>query len=174
MGAVIYTIELWKAAFGKTSAKLMVSDIRQHGYIIYVDGHPVCAAVALRALDVMDSEGLIAKCAERGRVFLSTLKSKLEELHVVQQVRGTGVMLGVDLVSDIATDVEQKVLLEHEVALRASSLSAAQSTVRHDRRAVCTRRRCTGEGLASWATLAESAINKSRQHSKKGSGVRLG
>lgn len=40
---------------------------------------------------------------------------------MVQQVRGTGVMLGVDLISDIATDIEQKVLLEYGVMLRAST-----------------------------------------------------
>jgi hypothetical protein len=40
---------------------------------------------------------------------------------VVQQVRGTGVMLGINLISAIATDIEQKVLLEYWVALWAST-----------------------------------------------------
>lgn len=67
----------------------MASDVWQHDYTW--SGHPVCAAVALRAPDLIDSESLITKCAERGRVFLDILKNKLEGLHVVQQVRGTGV-----------------------------------------------------------------------------------
>jgi adenosylmethionine-8-amino-7-oxononanoate aminotransferase len=106
MGAVIYMNEIWRTAFNKTSTKLMISDVWQHDYTW--SGHPVCAAVALRSLNLIEQENLIKLCAERGRVFLQLLKSKLEGLHVVQQVRGTGIMLGVDLVSGIATDIEQK------------------------------------------------------------------
>jgi adenosylmethionine-8-amino-7-oxononanoate aminotransferase len=165
MGAVIYTNELWQTAFNSTSTKLMVSDVWQHDYTW--SGHPVCAAVALRALDLIDEEGLIARCVERRRVFLNILKNKLEGLHVVQQVRGTGVMLGVDLISDIATDVEQKVLLEYGVVLRASTnkhcLLLTPSYVMTDEqfeRVADALRKV----LSSMATLAESAISKSRQH----------
>jgi adenosylmethionine-8-amino-7-oxononanoate aminotransferase len=35
----------------------MLSDVWQHDYTW--SGHPVCAAVALRALDIIDSETLI-------------------------------------------------------------------------------------------------------------------
>jgi len=165
MGAVIYTNDLWRTAFGKTSTKLMLSDVWQHDYTW--SGHPVCAAVALRALDLIEREGLIAKCAERGRVFFDVLKRKLDGLHVVQQVRGTGVMLGVDLISDIATDVEQKVLLEYGVVLRASTNKHCllltppyvMTDEQFERVAESLRK-----VLSSWATLAESAISKSRQH----------
>jgi adenosylmethionine-8-amino-7-oxononanoate aminotransferase len=165
MGAVIYTNELWQTAFNSTSTKLMVSDVWQHDYTW--SGHPVCAAVALRALDLIDEEGLITKCAERGRVFLNILKNKLEGLHVVQQVRGTGVMLGVDLISDIATDIEQKVLLEYGVVLRASTNKHCllltppyvMTDEQFERVADALRK-----VLSSMATLAESAISKSRQH----------
>ncbi|KAF4414673.1 acetylornithine aminotransferase [Fusarium acutatum] len=165
MGAVIYTNELWQTAFNSTSTKMMVSDVWQHDYTW--SGHPVCAAVALRALDLIDSEGLITKCAERGRVFLDILKSKLEGLHVVQQVRGTGVMLGIDLISDIATDIEQKVLLEYGVVLRASTNKHCllltppyvMTDEQFERVADALRK-----VLSSMATLAESAVSKSRQH----------
>jgi adenosylmethionine-8-amino-7-oxononanoate aminotransferase len=165
MGAVIYTNDVWKTAFGKASTTLQMSDVWQHDYTW--SGHPVCAAVALRALDLIDGEGLIAKCAERGRVFLDVLKRKLEGLHVVQQVRGTGVMLGVDLISDIATDVEQKVMLEYGVVLRASTNKHCllltppyvMTDEQFERVAESLRK-----VLSSWATLAESAISKSRQY----------
>jgi adenosylmethionine-8-amino-7-oxononanoate aminotransferase len=165
MGAVIYTNELWQTAFNSTSTKLMVSDVWQHDYTW--SGHPVCAAVALRALDLIDEEGLITRCAERRRVFLNILKNKLEGLHVVQQVRGTGVMLGVDLISDIATDVEQKVLLEYGIVLQASTNKHCllltppyvMTDEQFERVADALRK-----VLSSMATLAESAISKSRQH----------
>lgn len=86
----------------------MVLDVWQHDYTW--SGQPVCAAVALEALDIIDKKNLLKMRAERGRTSLSILRSKLENLHVVKQVRSTGVMLGIDLTSDIATGIKQKVL----------------------------------------------------------------
>jgi adenosylmethionine-8-amino-7-oxononanoate aminotransferase len=165
MGAVVFRNAIWRTAFENLSTKFMVSDVWQHDYTW--SGHPVCAAVALRALDIVESEGLITKCAERGRVFLDILKRKLEGLHVVQQVRGTGVMLGVDLISDIATDIEQKVLLEYGVVLRASTNKHCllltppyvMTDDQFERVAEALR-----SVLSSSATMLESAVSKSRQH----------
>src|SRR4051812_13182865 len=165
MGAVIYTDHIWRTAFNKTSTRLMLSDVWQHDYTW--SGHPVCAAVALRTLDIIESENLIEKCAARGRHFLDILKRELEGLHVVQQVRGTGVMLGVDLISDIATDIEQKVLLEYGIVLRASTnkhcllLTPPYAMTDEQFKKVAESLR---KVLSSFATLAESAISKSRQH----------
>jgi adenosylmethionine-8-amino-7-oxononanoate aminotransferase len=137
----------------------------QHDYTW--SGHPVCSAVALRALDIIESENLIELCAKRGREFLDILKSEVEGLHVVQQVRGTGVMIGVDLISDIATDIEQKVLLEYGIVLRASTnkhcllLTPPYAMTDEQFKKVAESLR---KVLSSFATLAESAISKSRQH----------
>ncbi|KAF2197647.1 PLP-dependent transferase [Delitschia confertaspora ATCC 74209] len=165
MGAVIYTNDIWKTAFNNPSTKLMMSDVWQHDYTW--SGHPVCAVVALKNLDRIENEGLIMKCAGRGRTFLEVLKKKLEGLHVVQQVRGTGVMLGVDLISVIATDIEQKVLLEYGVILRANTnkhcLLLTPPYVMTDEQFERVAD-ALYKVLSSWATLAESAISKSRQH----------
>lgn len=72
----------------------MLSDVSQHDYTW--SRHPVCSAVALRALDIIDME-------------------------MVQQVRGTGIMIEIDVISDIATNMEQKVLLGYGIVLRAST-----------------------------------------------------
>lgn len=119
LGAIIYTNELWHTAFNNISTKLMMSDVGQHDYTW--SGHPVCAAVALKIIETIDKESLITKCPERGAQFLKMLQEKLANLHVVRQVRGTGVMLGIDLISDIVTDIEQKVLQEYNIVLRAST-----------------------------------------------------
>jgi adenosylmethionine-8-amino-7-oxononanoate aminotransferase len=164
-GAVIYRNDIWKTAFNNPSTKLMLSDVWQHDYTW--SGHPVCSAVALRALDIIENENLIELCAKRGQEFLKILKSELEGLHVVQQVRGTGAMIGVDLISDIATDIEQKVLLEYGVVLRASTnkhcllLTPPYAMTEEQFRQVAESLR---KVLSSFATLAESAMSKSRQH----------
>lgn len=82
MGAVIYTDKVWQTAMNSTSTKMMVSDIWQHDYTW--SGHPTCAAVACKMLDIIEREGLIEKSAERGAVFLKILKEKLSGLHLVK------------------------------------------------------------------------------------------
>jgi putrescine---pyruvate transaminase len=62
-------------------------------------GHPVCCAVALRTLDVLEREHLVARAAERGRYMLARLRT-LEDLPCVGEVRGLGLMAAIELVAD--------------------------------------------------------------------------
>ncbi|KAJ9412739.1 hypothetical protein FOXG_22245 [Fusarium oxysporum f. sp. lycopersici 4287] len=76
-------------------------------------------------------------------------------------------MLGIDLISDIATDIEQKVLLEYGLVLWVSTNKHymlltppyAMTDEQFERVADALRK-----VLSSMATLAESAISKSRQY----------
>jgi adenosylmethionine-8-amino-7-oxononanoate aminotransferase len=65
-------------------------------------GHPTCCAVALRNLDIMEDEQLAQRAATMGARLLDGLKT-LEDLPVVGDVRGLGMMCGVELVEDKAT-----------------------------------------------------------------------
>jgi 4-aminobutyrate--pyruvate transaminase len=71
-----------------------------HGYTY--GGHPVCAAVACEALRIYQSEGLVEQAAEKGRVLEQGLRS-LESHPYVGDVRGIGLMWGVEIVKDKAT-----------------------------------------------------------------------
>ncbi len=62
-------------------------------------GHPVCCAVGLRNLEIIESEGLVERAASMGRRLLAGLE-QLRDLPVVGDVRGLGMMCGVELVSD--------------------------------------------------------------------------
>jgi putrescine---pyruvate transaminase len=62
-------------------------------------GHPVCCAVGLRNVELIDSEGLIERAAVMGRRLLTGLEG-LRDLSVVGDVRGLGMMCGVELVTD--------------------------------------------------------------------------
>lgn len=119
MGAVIYRDNIWKTAMNSMSTKMMVSDIWQHDYTW--SGHPTCCAVALKVMDILERDNLIDQAAIRGKRFLEILKDKLQGLKLVKDVRGSGVMLGIDLTSDIASDCEMRMLLEKKIVLRASS-----------------------------------------------------
>ena len=62
-------------------------------------GHPVCCAVGLCNVEIIESEGLVARAAEMGRRLLAGLE-ELRDLPVVGDVRGLGMMCGVELVTD--------------------------------------------------------------------------
>jgi putrescine---pyruvate transaminase len=62
-------------------------------------GHPVCCAVGLRNVEIIESEGLVERAAVMGRRLLAGLEG-LRDLPVVGDVRGLGMMCGVELVAD--------------------------------------------------------------------------
>jgi adenosylmethionine-8-amino-7-oxononanoate aminotransferase len=62
-------------------------------------GHPVCCAVGLRNVEIIETEGLVERAAVMGRRLLAGLEG-LRDLPVVGDVRGLGLMCGVELVND--------------------------------------------------------------------------
>jgi adenosylmethionine-8-amino-7-oxononanoate aminotransferase len=65
-------------------------------------GHPVCCAVGLRNVEIIESEGLVERAGVMGRRLLGGLE-ELRDLPVVGDVRGLGMMCGVELVTDRST-----------------------------------------------------------------------
>ncbi len=65
-------------------------------------GHPVCCAVGLRNVEILDKEGLVERAAAMGQRLLSGLES-LRKLPAVGDVRGLGMMCGVELVENRET-----------------------------------------------------------------------
>jgi putrescine---pyruvate transaminase len=66
-------------------------------------GHPVCCAVGLANVGIIEREGLVERAAEIGPKFIETLRKNLEPLPNVGQVRGLGLMAAVELVDPNAT-----------------------------------------------------------------------
>jgi adenosylmethionine-8-amino-7-oxononanoate aminotransferase len=60
-------------------------------------GHPACCAVGLRNVEIMEQENLIERAAVNGRRLLAGLET-LRDLPNVGDVRGLGMMCGVELV----------------------------------------------------------------------------
>jgi putrescine---pyruvate transaminase len=65
-------------------------------------GHPTCCAVALKNIEIIEQEGLVARAEVLGRRLLSGLETLLELDHV-GNVRGKGMMAAVELVADTGT-----------------------------------------------------------------------
>ena len=65
-------------------------------------GHPTCCAVGLRNLEIIEREGLVERAATMGARLLAGLQT-LRDLPRVGDVRGLGLMCGIELVDDKAT-----------------------------------------------------------------------
>ncbi|WP_026641250.1 aspartate aminotransferase family protein [Bordetella petrii] len=71
-----------------------------HGYT--ASGHPVATAVALENLNIIDERGLIEHAAEVGELMQQELRA-LAGHPLVGEVRGLGLIAGVELVADKAS-----------------------------------------------------------------------
>ncbi|MDJ1463568.1 aspartate aminotransferase family protein [Nitratireductor sp. GZWM139] len=63
-------------------------------------GNPVCAAAGLAVLDTIERENLVANAASVGDTMLTALRDLQERHELIGNVRGHGLALGVELVSD--------------------------------------------------------------------------
>jgi len=84
MGAVAYTAcvqeRLYPGAHGSTFG-----------------GNPLASAAGLAALETYQTEGLIARAATLGEIFLHRLHAELADVALVRDIRGIGLMLAVEL-----------------------------------------------------------------------------
>ena len=62
--------------------------------------NPVTARAALTTLEIIEEEGLVARSAELGAYALQRLSDFSQSSSIVGDVRGRGLMLGVEIVSD--------------------------------------------------------------------------
>ena len=68
--------------------------------------HPVGCAVALAMLDLIKKEDFPTQAREKGARLLKNLKKALEDHPNVGDVRGLGMMCGIEIVKDKATGEE--------------------------------------------------------------------
>lgn len=95
--------------------------------------HPVGCAVALRTLQIIDEENLVAEAARKGAVLLDVLRSRLGEHPCVGEVRGKGLMCAVEYVKD--RDTKEPFAPDQQVGARVHAEAAARglfSRVRGD------------------------------------------
>ena len=96
-------------------------------------GNPVCCAAALATLDLVESE-LMANAARIGPLLLDGVRALQKKHDVIGDVRGIGLMIGIEFVEDRATKspAEDLVARLQEAAFRKGLLllSCGRSTIR--------------------------------------------
>jgi len=96
-------------------------------------GNPVCCAAALATLDLVSSE-YCANAAKMGEYFIGRLRELQKKYACIGEVRGKGLMLGMELVEDRTTKVPATKLTEQFIRQAYLNglllLSCGQSTIR--------------------------------------------
>ena len=122
IGAAIATEEVASAfAGGPTSQN------RQLNHTLTFSGHPVAAAAALKNIEVIESDDLVANSAETGKYLLESAQELKEKHPVIGDVRGLGLYVAVDLVKDRET--KEQFGQEDDVGARIGDKMAARSMI---------------------------------------------
>lgn len=82
-------------------------------------GNPLACATALAVIDVVESEGLAAMAASKGARAMQRLKEAAQDIPAIRDVRGMGLMLGVELAfegKDVVTAMREKGVLSNVTA----------------------------------------------------------
>lgn len=72
-----------------------------HGFTY--SGHPVGSAVAMANIDIIERENLVERCAVNGSYMLERLRETIQDHPYVGDIRGVGLMIGIELVVDKKT-----------------------------------------------------------------------
>jgi 4-aminobutyrate aminotransferase len=105
-----------------TTARAEIADSFQPGeHLSTFGGNPVSCAAALANIDVLLGEDLPGQAATKGNQVMAQLREMANEHELIGDVRGLGLMIGVELVTDRARKTPAK---QQAGAIRAFSREA--------------------------------------------------
>jgi taurine-pyruvate aminotransferase len=96
IAATVVKNSVFDSFYGDAAGNRQVAQVNTYG------GHPVASAVALRNIEIMEAERLADRAGEMGTYLLDGLRG-LMDLKIVGDVRGKGLLIGVELVKDRET-----------------------------------------------------------------------
>ena len=110
ISASVISEKIW-AVLEETAPKMAAFG---HGFTY--SAHPTCAAAALANLDILERENLVANAARAGAALKERLNEDLGEHPLVGDIRGEGLMIGIELVADRQS--RAMIELAHKAAIR--------------------------------------------------------
>lgn len=87
---------------GATVARAALMDWKPGAHASTFGGNPVCIAAALKTIELLE-EGLVQNSAQVGSYLKEGLQKLMEKYECIGDVRGFGLMLGVEFVEDRST-----------------------------------------------------------------------
>ncbi|MBM3676091.1 MAG: aminotransferase class III-fold pyridoxal phosphate-dependent enzyme [Actinobacteria bacterium] len=97
LGASVVAEHVWQTIATQLPDQMPIS----HGFTY--SGHPTCCAAALANLDIIEREDLAGNAADVGGYLVERLREVLADNETVGDIRGVGLMIGIELVADRAT-----------------------------------------------------------------------
>ncbi len=98
LSAVVLSDKVWSVLSADTEGLAAFGG--GHGFTY--SGHPVAAAAALANLDILEGEDLVGNAARMGAYFRARLDDAYADHPLVGQIRGAGLFLSLELVTDRA------------------------------------------------------------------------
>jgi taurine-pyruvate aminotransferase len=102
IAATVVKNHVFESFLGEVAEARQVMQVNTYG------GHPAAAAVAVRNIEIMLEEKLPERAASMGEYLMAGLKDRLFRHGIVGDIRGKGLLIGIELV----TDRESKTQLE--------------------------------------------------------------
>jgi adenosylmethionine-8-amino-7-oxononanoate aminotransferase len=96
IAATVVKNSVFDSFYGDPAENRQVAQVNTYG------GHPVAAAVAVRNIEILEAERLVDRAAEMGAYLIDGLRGLMSR-KIVGDVRGKGLLIGVELVQDRAT-----------------------------------------------------------------------
>lgn len=93
---------------GVMASKADVQDWKPRSHASTFGGNPLSCAAALAVLGTIDEEDLLGNAREQGGYMLTRLKEMQENHPLIGDVRGKGLMIGIELVKDRETQESAK------------------------------------------------------------------
>lgn len=103
-------VPLGATAIGRKVAEVFDADVSGAGTVVHgytYSAHPVAAAAALATFDVIEELDIPGHVATVGAHFQQRLRSFTERFELVGDVRGLGLMAGIEMVADKAARIPQ-------------------------------------------------------------------
>jgi len=94
IAATVVKNSVFQSFYGEPEQNRQVFQVNTYG------GHPVSCAVALRNIEIMEAERLADRAAETGAYLIDGLRSLVQRHSIIGDVRGKGLLIGVELVKD--------------------------------------------------------------------------
>jgi adenosylmethionine-8-amino-7-oxononanoate aminotransferase len=100
IAATMVKNRVFESFLGEVAAERQVMQVNTYG------GHPVAASVAVRNIQIILEEKLPERAAEMGAYLMAGLKDRLMRHEICGDVRGKGLLIGIELVTDRASKTQ--------------------------------------------------------------------
>lgn len=84
-------------------AEVVVNDFGEYYHGFTYSGHPVACAVALKNLEIIEKENLVAEAERKGEILRAAFREAFADSPIVGEIRGAGLIGAIELTADKRT-----------------------------------------------------------------------